>query len=338
MTSGLMLRLRRRILRRPLWLVSLPVAFLAGAAATQAGSCAATYGSSSGGSTGSYPVSGTSGVGGDAAVDVMPDAPPPPHPIDYSALCGVGCKVGDPSSCGAVGQGGATAATSSGTGGQTSSSSSVSTGATGAVSTSTATSTGSGMTGSSSGSGAPPASMGCQISATGASPFTACGYVGVSGAEGPCQSAADCIEGLGCVSTPGGGLCRPYCCGSLEACGKGTFCTPSAMEERADRAIPVCTPTTPCQLLTSQSCSTGEVCTIVRADGTTSCVVKGPGQLCQPCPCDDGYVCSATGICQKLCHTGQTNECGAGSTCQGGSTKYPKGVGICVGGQADCVQ
>ncbi len=111
------------------------------------------------------------------------------------------------------------------------------------------------------------------------------------------------------------------------------------MEEQTERTIPVCTPTTPCAVLMKMgTCPNGEVCTIVRADGTTSCVTKGDGTLCQPCPCDDGYVCSATGICQKLCHTAETDECGTGSTCQGGSSKYPQGIGICVGGLADCVQ
>ena len=163
-----------------------------------------------------------------------------------------------------------------------------------------------------------------------------CAPTGHSASGGPCQSAADCNDGLGCVAVSGAGVCRPYCCGSLEACGKGTFCTPLPMKERFDRPIPVCTPVTPCELFTT-SCPNGDTCTIVRADGTTSCAPKGTGKSCDPCPCGSGYMCSATGVCQKLCHTTPTNECGAGSTCQGGSANFPSGVGICVGGANDCL-
>jgi hypothetical protein len=95
-------------------------------------------------------------------------------------------------------------------------------------------------------------------------------------------------------------------------------------------------PTEPCQLLAEPTCGEGEACTIVRADGTTSCAPEGEGETCSPCPCAEGYVCApATGTCLKLCHTDGRGECGTGS-CQGGTLNTPANIGICVGGDAEC--
>ncbi len=108
------------------------------------------------------------------------------------------------------------------------------------------------------------------------------------------------------------------------------------MAENPSRVIPVCMGVTPCQLLTKSACPTDKTCSIVRADGTTSCVDTGSGQFCQACPCAAGFTCSATGVCQKLCLTSsQNNDCGLGK-CQGGSNNLPTGIGLCVGGDADC--
>ena len=102
-------------------------------------------------------------------------------------------------------------------------------------------------------------------------------------------------------------------------------------------AIPVCAPTTNCQLLDDGSCPSGLTCSIVRASGTTSCVSPGPGQLGDECPCAAGFVCAKlTGQCKKLCHLGQDEvDCPNGGTCQGGSQGYPDGIGICVGGSTN---
>jgi len=83
-------------------------------------------------------------------------------------------------------------------------------------------------------------------------------------------------------------------------------------------------------LLDDSTCPEGETCTIVRVDGTTSCVTPGSGELGQPCPCAAGYVCS-TGAnqCLKLCKIAEP-DCPANHTCQGGSTGYPEGFGICI--------
>ncbi len=109
------------------------------------------------------------------------------------------------------------------------------------------------------------------------------------------------------------------------------------MAENPSQEIPVCMGITPCQLLTDGACPPDQTCSVVRADGTTSCIEKGSGQFCEACPCAPGFECSTSGVCQKLCHTNsQANgECGLG-TCQGGSMNLPSGIGLCVGGAADC--
>jgi hypothetical protein len=99
--------------------------------------------------------------------------------------------------------------------------------------------------------------------------------------------------------------------------------------------IPVCIPATNCQLLNDKTCiDPGLTCTIVRADGTTSCVPLGPGQLNEKCPCAAGFVCSKlTNQCLKLCKIGYDEMyCGAMGACQAGSEGFPENYGVCVGG------
>ncbi len=147
----------------------------------------------------------------------------------------------------------------------------------------------------------------------------------------PCQTAADCGAGLACVATPSGGLCRPYCCDQVEDCPADTYCAPTPMAE-GNVKIPVCLPAYSCKVLDEQTCPAGQTCTIVRDDGTTSCVELGDGQRGDACPCAQGYVCSKfTNTCLKLCHIGNDAvDCGVGS-CQGGVMAYPDGIGICAG-------
>jgi hypothetical protein len=172
----------------------------------------------------------------------------------------------------------------------------------------------------------------------------ACGLPGPAAEGEACASASDCQAGLGCVATgdgkmASGGLCRAYCCADPEACPGGTYC---ALEPLADAAwattalIPVCAPVIQCELLSDEAqCPEGSMCSIVRDDGTTSCIDAGDGEECDPCPCAPGYVCSeAMNQCKKLCHTsGQyEDECGAGY-CQGGVGNLPAGIGICASAQ-----
>jgi hypothetical protein len=108
------------------------------------------------------------------------------------------------------------------------------------------------------------------------------------------------------------------------------------MAEDPSAMIPVCVPAIPCQLLDDTSCCVGNACeltcSVVRDDGTTSCVAPGTGTLADPCPCAAGYICSKlTNECKKLCKIGQDAvDCDSGGKCQGGTTSLPADIGICV--------
>jgi hypothetical protein len=185
------------------------------------------------------------------------------------------------------------------------------------------------MTGTSSGTGG--TALACQLAPVDGEAVPGCVPVGMFNAGDPCESAAHCGADLGCIATMSGGICRPYCCGDLEACPTNTFCAPVAMAEAAVK-IPVCIPATKCKPLDDTSCPMGQTCTIVRDDGTTSCVDAGFGMRGGSCPCAPGHVCSKiTNKCLKLCHIGNdAADCGMGA-CQGGVMGYPDGIGICVG-------
>jgi len=281
--------------------------------ATSVGACAFSSGDTSSGAEGGAASATGSGVGGDASVDVRPDGERPPGPITYTALCGDGdC---DPSYDGCVAP--------SGAGGRDPG--------------------GSGMGGAAAGGGGSDSDTPtCHIGSNDGVPFPSCSTAGAGDVLGPCQSDLDCGAGLGCVvsdatSQPVTGVCQRYCCGDLEACGPDTYCAPQPLFADPTLDIPVCTQAVPCMLLTEGACREGQTCTVVRADGTTSCVPVGDGGQCSACPCGPGFVCSnSTGTCQKLCHTDGVGECtGASGTCQGGSN-LPGGVGVCIGGDADC--
>lgn len=267
-------------------------------------SSAGSDGESGGGSAGLS--TGTGAGGRDGSVEVNPDADQPPGRLSYGGYCGESvCSPGEiDDGCGAAGEGGA-----GGEGGSEES---------------------------------------CKLVAMSGTVSAACAASGSGAVNGPCQSSADCGPGLGCVAASTGaggeggtqeltgGLCRPYCCGELEACPSATFCALAAPSEDPTALIPVCVPTEPCQLLAEGGCGPGKACTIVRADGTTSCAEAGDGVACSPCPCAEGYVCAtATGTCHKLCQTDGRGECGSGS-CQGGTLHTPSNIGICVGGEAEC--
>jgi hypothetical protein len=185
--------------------------------------------------------------------------------------------------------------------------------------------------------GNPPSST-CQIIPTELGPVAECLPPGVFQEGEPCEKASNCAESLGCVRMGSDvGVCRTYCCGDREACAPGTYCTLGAMAEDVVNAtpiqIPVCAPATPCTLLDDTTCKGGLTCTLVRADGTTSCVEPGIGKQGDPCPCSAGQVCVlSSGTCRSLCHLGG-NDCPSDMLCQGGSDGIPDGIGVCVGGK-----
>jgi hypothetical protein len=254
----------------------------------------------------------------DASIDIGSDGELPDPYYPYTHLCGDGCKPGDldAGAC-APGSGGG------GTGG-----------------------TGGGGNGGSGGAGgAAGQQLGCQLMLENDVAAPVCGPVGGFGPDGPCQGVSDCIAGYGCaLNETQTGTCRQYCCGHIEDCAQDTYCQPQPMLEAADAGspvmIPVCIPATDCQLLTDE-CGAGLTCTIVREDGTTSCVEPGAGEAGDPCwciagdcSCAAGFVCSMlSNQCKKLCHVGMdVADCGEGAICQGGSMGLPANIGICVGG------
>ncbi len=280
--------------------------------ASGVGACAA-FDASTGSSGDGGGASGTAAVGSgdpDASVDVAPDGERPTGPITYAALCGNGACDPSESDCvppmpdGNAGGGGAGGAGAAGTGGAS--------------------------------------AHACHIGDVEGVAVPMCVPAGAGAALSPCMSDLDCGAGFGCVASGAdngqtAGLCQAYCCDTLEACPASTYCTPRPSFESPTLQVPVCQPVTPCPLLIDAACPERQTCTVVRADGTTSCVPIGDGQLCDACPCGPGFVCSqATGSCQQLCHTDGVGECGGTTgTCQGG-TNLPSGIGICIGGDADC--
>lgn len=274
----------------------------------------------------------------------------PPGPFTYSGLCGIEtCTPGDLATPCVPDDGGGSPGVGGAGGG--------SAGA-GGADEGGAPEGGAGGTGGAGGAGGSPENVACQIADQDGTPGSVCATTGTTIINGVCNSSADCLPGLGCVlastgenegggpPSPAVGICRPYCCDALEKCPESTFCAPEPMfdaaaaleDPTAALPIPVCKPTSPCQLL-GTDCPEGATCSVVRADGDTSCIPIGPGTLCQPCPCAVGFVCNfGTGECQQLCDT-MTNDCpGIGAVCGGGITGLPDNVGYCIGGDSVCDQ
>jgi hypothetical protein len=188
----------------------------------------------------------------------------------------------------------------------------------------------------------------CQLTFEADQPVPVCAEVGTAGFEDACNETLPCGPGLACVKAQDSasvGQCLWYCCGDVEECPlvsagdeSNTYCAPNPLLEQPEHVVPVCQPTVECQLLGS-TCGAGEKCAVVRLDGTTSCVPEdGDGELCEPCPCAEGYAChQLSQTCQKICHTSTAygDECQGGS-CLGGSMSFPDGFGVCVGGEAAC--
>ncbi|WP_233562566.1 hypothetical protein [Sorangium cellulosum] len=265
-----------------------------GEGATGAGDIGAVVSVGAGGSD------GLSGGGGATAVEEDVNIPAPGGPPDpytrFAHLCGEGCTPGgNPSEC------------SSSEGGS-----------------------GTGMS--------PVQRLHCQLALVDGDAMPSCQPVGRFDRGGPCHRGTDCTIGLGCAAADGeGGVCRQYCCGNVESCAPGTYCderpmAESILEGGAPVSIPVCVPAVNCELLNDSVCPAGQTCTIVREDGTTSCVAPGAGRAGESCPCAPGFVCSMlTNQCKQLCRIdGSARDCGSGAKCQGGSGAYPPGFGVCV--------
>jgi hypothetical protein len=180
-----------------------------------------------------------------------------------------------------------------------------------------------------------PSSMSCQIVPTELGPVAECLTPGAFKDSEPCEDTSNCGASLGCVRMGSEvAVCRPYCCGDIEACAPGSYCTLGSMADDVVNAepiqIPVCVPATPCTLLDDTTCPPGRTCTLVRTDGTTSCIDPGIGKQGDACPCSAGHVCVlSSGTCRALCHVGGS-DCPKDMLCQGGSEGFPSGIGVCV--------
>jgi hypothetical protein len=273
-----------------------------GAACADAASAGGT--GSGGGGAGDVVGTGVGGVESDATVpDTQPDVQPP----SFADLCGEGpCLPGDVDACAGGIEGGRFRGL---------------------------------------------ATLGCHVVVDEeGNPASACELAGTGAIDAPCQTSGDCQPGSSCIPTENArdtsaGVCRPYCCGDVEECPTAdseigaSYCAPRTRVEDPETEVPVCVAVTPCGLLDDDgACPPSTTCSVVRNDGTTSCVIPGDGLLCEPCPCAEGFVCAVhTGLCQKLCRTdGSDDECGTVGFCQGGSSGYPPGFGVCVGGENAC--
>lgn len=273
----------------------------AGILATAIGACSV---SDSSGGTGGASVSGAGGIdaGEDAGIDVeVGMGGNEDTSFNYTELCGDGClpETGEPSTP-------ACTPDPPGTGGA-----------------------GSG--------GREPAVYDCQLAfGEGDGEVEGvCAATGVVEAGDSCLDSTDCAPGHACIAD---NSCRPYCCGDVEACPAETYCAlrdPVAADVpngvTLASPIPVCVDATNCTLLDASSCPDGQTCTIVRVDGTTSCIVPGTGMAGDPCKCAADHVCNTKkNECLKLCKLGDPDDCPPTHICQAGGAIYPQDFGICV--------
>jgi hypothetical protein len=292
----------------PRWAVAISLALAAlGPAVACSAMDAAEIGKVGSGGAGGEPAAGGGIVDPDGGLDGTYGGGAPPEVPSYGELCGGGCSPGTsgspdllqaPVPCALDGSGGA------------------------------------GGGGGSGGAGDCHLAVAEDDSTSGA-----CTSPGSSPAGGPCLASADCAAGLGCVES---GICRPYCCSNLEACPNDiTYCTPRFMHAGdvppgvTIPAIPVCIPATPCMLLDDSTCTAGETCTIVRANGATSCVVPGTavaGSACEHVEdCAPGHYCALEArTCQRLCRLGHADDCMSPEACQSGDQALTEGYGVCV--------
>jgi hypothetical protein len=150
---------------------------------------------------------------------------------------------------------------------------------------------------------------GCHVVGEGADQHTTCLASGY-GMNSSCSKPTDCSAGHECVR---GGTCRHYCCSGNAACSAGQFCDVQPTAQDPNTLVPVCMPQIPCTLLDDTTCPAGQQCTVVREDGSTSCVSIGPagnGESCDLDRCALGLVCvgaPGTRLCATLCLTADSS-------------------------------
>jgi hypothetical protein len=192
------------------------------------------------------------------------------------------------------------------------------------------------------------AALACRVvattpDATGATQSPACVPAGNAGDGSWCKSSSECQAGFDCV---GSGTCQHYCCSGNTECGPelpvavaDQFCDIQATTQATGVEIPVCMPIHPpggCQLLAANVCAATETCSVVRDDGSTSCVAIGDAKAAQSCDkdhCAASLVCLGTlgaRTCYQLCDTSTAQQCSTTQQCKGGLPLFPDPtIGIC---------
>jgi hypothetical protein len=179
--------------------------------------------------------------------------------------------------------------------------------------------------------------LACHVQpANGAPKCTPAGY-GTDGQH--CATSTDCAAGYECV---GAGVCQHYCCegaclGGPNVNGKDLFCDIQPMAQSTSTKVPVCSMVYPCKLLVKPSgCADTETCSVVRGDGTTSCVAVGAakaGDDCESDHCAADLVClGAPGLrkCYALCHVSAPVECSQSQKCTTGLPLFQDpSIGYC---------
>jgi len=183
--------------------------------------------------------------------------------------------------------------------------------------------------------GAYPA-IACRVRASGADMSApSCSASGQGGDGAMCKTGADCSPGFDCT---GSGVCRKYCCAG-ECSGKmnmanNFFCDIVPLTEETT-LIPACVPVKTCMLFDPKACvDPKETCSIVKDDGTTSCVPAGSagkGDSCAEAHCAAGLVClgqPGARQCFQLCKM-QESTCPMDLTCKANALSHDPSVGIC---------
>jgi hypothetical protein len=174
---------------------------------------------------------------------------------------------------------------------------------------------------------------------------TACGKSGQGGEGASCTSGGDCAPSYECVGT---GTCRHYCCdesacGALGNYNNKYFCDIATEHAASGAVVPVCNAVAPCQLF-SDTCGTGQTCTIVEIDTTTdagpttnyvaTCDALGEAKTddsCETQHCGPGLACIGPigqRTCQELCDS--QHPCPSSLTCKMSSQALAQyKVGVC---------
>lgn len=185
--------------------------------------------------------------------------------------------------------------------------------------------------------GVPNAAISCRVSKY-STDGPECAMAGDGKDGATCSTSSECAAGFECVDEHNGAhRCRHYCCdGVCDAPGTGNKKMYCAIGAALGTKVPVCVPVTACQLLTMSACPSGETCSVVRTDGTTSCIPVGPqlvGEGCDRDNCAAGLSCignAGARKCYKLCREAAAEDCGAGERCVGGPPLFKEGFGLCA--------